>query len=80
MWSVLKAELKGRLAVALPTLLEAAPEQGVAERRMRHLEAAIGAAVPVVTPPLCVNTCNHVQRHFAACLALAELAMDDNAR
>ena len=81
-WSVLKAELERRLAVAMPTLLEAAPEQDMAmtERRLRHLEAAIDSSVPVVTPRLCMSTCNHVQRHFAACLALTELAMDDNER
>ena len=82
-WSVLKAELKRRLADAMPALLEAAPEQGMAkamtERRLRHLEEAIDSSVPVVTPRLCMSTCNHVQRHFAACLALTELAMDDNA-
>ena len=79
-WSVLKAELKRRLALAMPAMLEAVLEQGVsaAERRMRQLEATIDAAIPVVTPRLCLNTCNHVQRHFAACLALAELAMNDD--
>ena len=77
-WSVPKAGVKRRLAVAMPPQLGAAPEHGsaMAERRMRRLDVTIDAAIPLLTPRLSTSRApatHHVQRHFVACLALAEL-------
>lgn len=78
-WSVVMADIKRRMSSSMANLLRPTPSditQG--EHRMRHLEGAIDAAMPAVTPMLCLSTCNHVQRHFAACLALSHLGMGDN--
>lgn len=79
-WSVMKASMKRLLAESMPGLLrDPVPhDRTQVEHRLQHLEGVIDAAVPVITPVLCLNACNHVQRHFAACLALAELSMGDN--
>ena len=78
-WSVLNfmADLKRRLAATLTNMIETPPcGTTLTEHRMRYLETAIDAAVPSATPML--NTFNHVQRQFAACLALSEFGMGDN--
>ena len=76
---MLKAGLKRRLAATMTNIIETPPYGTTqAEHRMRYLETAIDAAVPSATPILCLSTFNHVQRHFAACLALSELGMSDN--
>lgn len=79
-WSVLKAEMKRRLAAEMLRLVYTPPPEGLTqtEHHLRHLEGIIDASVPLVTPMLCLSTFNHVQRHFAACLALHDLAMGDN--
>ena len=43
------------------------------EYRLKYLEAAIDEAVTSLTPTLYLRTCNHVQKHFAACLLKADL-------
>ena len=49
-WSILKADMKRKLGVAMPALLKAATDQGVTtKRRLRH-EETIDAAIPVITP------------------------------
>ncbi|KAF0292857.1 hypothetical protein FJT64_009229 [Amphibalanus amphitrite] len=45
------------------------------EHRLRYLERNIDAAMPRITPIMCMHACNHVQKHFAGCLALMDLAM-----
>ena len=80
-WSALKADMKRRLATSMPSLLrDLTDDLTQVERRLRHLESVIDAAIPRITPLLCMNTCNHVQRHFAACLALRDLYMGDDVR
>lgn len=78
-WSVIKADMKRRLASSMPILLRAPVPEGLTqtEHRLRHLEAIIDQSVERITPMLCMSVCNHVQRHFAACLALRDLAMGD---
>ena len=78
-WSALKAEMKRRLTSTMADLLLQPTSWDITqvERRMQHLESVIDAAIPTVTPMLCLNTCNHVQRHFAACLVLSHLSMGD---
>ena len=80
-WSLLKAEMKRRLAASMISLLNSEPPAGLSltEHRLRHLEAVIDASVQCITPMLCLRTCNHVQRHLTACLAMRDLAMGDNA-
>ena len=78
-WSALKAEMKRQLAASLPRLLgELAPE-GLTqtEHRLRHLEATIDRGVERITAMVSMRVCNHVQKYFAACIALRDLAMGD---
>ena len=66
---------------SMPSLLRGLTDDFTqVERRLRHLENVIYAAIPCITPLLCMNTCNHVRRHFGACLALIDLYMGDNVR
>ena len=78
-WSTMKADMKRQLAEAMPQLLREPTPEGLtqAEHRLRRLEATIDLSVERVTPMLCMRVCNHVQRHFAACIALRDLAMGD---
>ena len=78
-WSVMKADMKRQLAAAMPRLLRDPTPEGLTqtEHRLRHLEAVIDKSVERITPMVCMRVCNHVQRHFAACIALRDLAMGD---
>lgn len=78
-WSVMKADMKRNMAATFNQMM-APPIQGMTqtEHRLRYLEAAIDESMLTITPLLCMRTCNHVQRHFANCLALQDLQMGDN--
>lgn len=78
-WSVFKAGVKRTLAATVTAVL-APPPNGVTqmEYRLQYLESAIDESIPLLTPMLCMRTCNHVQKHFIPCLERQPLRMDDN--
>ena len=78
-WSVIKADMKRQLAAAMPALIREPTPEGLTqtEHRLRRLEATIDQSVERITPMLCMRVCNHVQRHYAACIALRDLGMGD---
>ena len=45
------------------------------EHRLRYLEAKFDAAMEGITPVMCMSFYNPVQRHYAGCMALADLAV-----
>ena len=45
------------------------------EHRLRYLEAKIDAAMEGITTVMCMSFHNHVRRHYAGCMALADLAV-----
>ena len=71
----MKADMKRELAASFGEMLNTAPGLTQQENRLRYLERRIDGAMPRITPLICLPACNHVQRHFAACMALADLAM-----
>lgn len=75
-WSVVKASMKRQMAATFAEMMAVPPgDTTQTEYRLKYLEAAIDEAVTSLTPILCLRTCNHVQKHFAACLVKADLAM-----
>jgi transposase len=80
-WSVFKAHMKKLLNDGLEDMLTAVPPEGVTqtEYRIQVLEQAIDSSIIKITPTLCMKTCNHVQKNFAACLAMENLNMGDMA-
>ena len=74
-WSAMKAAMKSSMAASFDQMMT--PETGLTqtEHRLRYLERHIDAAMPRITPIMCMHACNHVQKHFAGCLALMDLAM-----
>ena len=74
-WSAMKAAMKGTMATTFNEMM--ATEAGLTqtEHRLRYLERHIDAAMPRITPLMCMRACNHVQKHFAGCVALLDLAM-----
>ena len=74
-WSAVKAAMKGGMASSFAEMM--ATEVGLTqtEHRLRYIERHIDAAMTRITPMMCMHACNHVQKHFAACLALMDLAM-----
>ena len=77
-WSVVKAEMKKMMAESLDSMLLTQPGITQTEHRLRYLENAIDSSMTHVTPMLCMRTWNHVQKHFAGCLARQDLQMGDN--
>ena len=65
----------------LQDLLTAILPEGITrtEYRIQVLERAIDSSIVKITSRLCMKTYNHVQKHFAACLAMESLNMDDMA-
>lgn len=76
-WSVMKAAMKREMAASFTEMMETAPGLTQQEHRLRYLESKIDDAMPRITPLVCLRSCNHVQRHFAACMALTDLAMGE---
>ncbi|KAF0292848.1 hypothetical protein FJT64_009220 [Amphibalanus amphitrite] len=74
-WSAMKAAMKNSMTASFQEMMT--PETGISqtEHRLRYLERNIDAAMPRITPIMCMHACNHVQKHFAGCLALMDLAM-----
>ena len=67
-WSVFKAQMKKLLNDGLQDLLTAVLLEGIThtEYRIQVIDRAI-------------DSCNHVQKHFAACLSMENLNMGDMA-
>lgn len=78
-WSVVKAAMKRRMASTFESMMTTPPGTTQTEHRLRYLEEAIDEGMTCITPLLCMNTFNHVQKHFASCLAKQDLKMGDNA-
>ena len=74
-WSVIKATMKQEMAATFIEMLQTALCLSQLEHRLRYLEAKIDPAMAAVTPRTCLRACNHVQRHFPACLALEDLPL-----
>ena len=77
-WSVLKSAMKKELATRMERLL-AHPRESISviEYILRFLEEVIDNNIDKITPNLCMKTVNHVQKHFASCLAMKNLNMGD---
>ena len=43
--------------------------------RLRYQETKIDTAMKQITPVMCMQFYSHVQRHYAVCMTLADLAM-----
>ena len=74
-WSSMKASMKADMASSFHQMLNTAPGLSQQEHRLRFLEARIDAAMEHITPVMCLQFYNHVQRHYAGCMALADLSM-----
>ncbi|KAF0299222.1 hypothetical protein FJT64_003510 [Amphibalanus amphitrite] len=74
-WSAMKAAMKNSMTASFQEMMTPETEISQTEHRLRYLERNIDAAMPRITPIMCMHACNHVQRHFAGCLALMDLAM-----
>lgn len=74
-WSSMKASMKAAMAASFDEMMNTAPGLTQQEHRLRFLEARIDAAMERITPVMCLQFCNHVQRHYAGCMALADLSM-----
>ena len=44
--------------------------------RLQYLERAIDASMGKITPVLCIQTYNHVQKYFPGCLAISPGAQE----
>ena len=73
--------MKKLLNDGLQDLLTAVLPEGInqTEYRIQVLERAIDSSIVKITPRLCMKTCKHVQKHFAACLPMENLNMADMA-
>lgn len=74
-WSGMKAEMKRTMSSTFWEMMRTEDGLTQTEHRLRYLERRIDAAVPVITPLMCLKVCSHVQRHYASCLALEDLPM-----
>ena len=74
-WSSMKASMKRDMACSFTQMMDTAPGVSQQEHRLRYLEDKIGAAMEHITPVMCLQFYNHVQRHYASCMALVDLAM-----
>lgn len=77
-WSVMKAAMKRDLAENSASLMGTPPDMTQTEHRIQSLERCIDNAVTNITPVLCLNTCNHVQKHFSGVMQMKDLDMGDN--
>ena len=78
-WSAVKAAMKRQMAATFAEIMAPPPaDYSIYKYRLKYLEAAIDEALTSLTSTLCLTTCNHVQKHFAACLVKADLVMGVN--
>ena len=73
-WSAMKAAMKRGMAASFQQMMTTQPGMTQTEHRLRYIEHHIDAAMPRITPIMCMHACNHVQKHFG-CIALLDLAM-----
>ncbi|KAF0305585.1 hypothetical protein FJT64_022776 [Amphibalanus amphitrite] len=71
----LKANMKRGMASSFSAMMDTTDGITQQEHRLRYLEAKMDAAMECINPVMCMNFYNHVQRHYAGCVALADLAM-----
>ena len=76
-WSSMKAAMKRDMARSFAAMMDTAEGLTQQEHRLRFLEGRIDAAMEGITPMMCMNFYNHVQRHYAGCMALADLAVGE---
>ncbi|XP_043210907.1 uncharacterized protein LOC122375515 [Amphibalanus amphitrite] len=74
-WSAVKANMKRGMASSFSAMMDTTDGITQQEHRLRYLEAKMDAAMECINPVMCMNFYNHVQRHYAGCVALADLAM-----
>ena len=74
-WSSMNAHMKRSVSSSLQEMMNTPLGMTQLEHRLRYLEARIDAAMEQITPVMCLNFYNHVQRHYAGCMTLADLAM-----
>ena len=74
-WSAFKAAMKRSMAVTFDDMMSTRDGLSQTEHRLRYLEEHIDRSIAAVTPMCCLNCFNHVQKHYAACMTLANLAM-----
>ena len=74
-WSAFKAAMKRSMAVTFADMLATREGLTQTEHRLRYIEEHIDRAITAVTPMCCLNCYNHVQKHYAGCMALVDLSM-----
>ena len=74
-WSSMKAHMKRSISSSLQEMLNTPHGMTQQEHRLRYLEARIDAAMEQITPVMRLHFYNHVQRHYAGYMTLADLAM-----
>lgn len=74
-WSAFKAAMKQSMAVTFADMLASREGLTQTEHRLRYIEEHIDRAIIAVTPMCCLNCYNHVQKHYAGCMALVDLSM-----
>ena len=74
-WSSMKSSMKRDLACSFSNMMDTPQGLSQQEHRLRYLESKIDAAMGQITPVMCLQFYNHVQRHYAGCMVLANLAM-----